>query len=106
MAVLDADRLAALTAYCRIDELGPGDYELLHSLYSVAVAYMSAAGVSIPDDPDRRAAYDLCVNYLVSDAWDRRSRELSGATAENRAFRALLNQLKLTEPVPESGAGG
>ena len=106
MAVLDADRLAALTAYCRIDELGPGDYELLHSLYSVAVAYMSAAGVSCPDSPERRAAYDLCVNYLLSDAWDRRSRELSSATAENRAFRSLLNQLKFTEPVPDLGTGG
>ena len=106
MAVLDADRLAALTAYCRIDELGPGDYELLHNLYSVAVAYMSAAGVSIPEDSERRSAYDLCVNYLVSDAWDHRSREISGSTTENRAFRTLLNQLKLTEPVPESGTGG
>lgn len=49
--------------------------------------------------PVRPAAqYDLVVNAMVLDAWDRRDMtEASGQVTENPAFRRLLNQLKLTE---------
>ncbi len=96
---LDAIREITLKAYCRIDELSPEEEELLSALYDAAVGYMSGAGVREPPEyTPRRNQYDLCVNYLVLDSWDRRDASLAGAAAENPSFRRLLNQLKLTEP--------
>lgn len=106
MADVSATRLAELAAYCRMDDPSPDDEALLRQLYRSAVYQLSVAGVSAPADPGRCAAYDLCINYMVADALDRRAREVSGTFAENRAFRQLLNQLKQSEPVPESGTGG
>lgn len=106
MAALTDERRAELAAYCRRDELSPDDELLLTQTYLSAAAYMDAAGVSEPSDSGRKAAYDLCVNYLVADAMDRRAREVSGTFTENRSFRLLLNQLKQSEPVPDSGTGG
>ena len=100
---LTANRKAALVAYCRIDEVTEDELALLQSLYSDAVAYMGGAGVSVPKSgTDREAQYDQCVNALVLDAWDHRGTQTAGqALVENPAFRRRLNQLKLTEPVPE-----
>jgi len=97
---LPQERKAGLLAYCRIDELTPWEEDLLDALYDAAVGYMSQAGVREPEgNTPRRAQYDLCVNYLVLDSWDRRDVTFTGtASAENPAFRRLLNQLKLTEP--------
>ena len=106
MADVSATRLAELAAYCRMDKLSPDDELLLTQAYLSAAAYRDAAGVSEPADSGRKAAYDLCVNYLVSDAMDRRSREVSGTFAENRSFRLLLNQLKQSEPGAASGPRG
>lgn len=106
MTALTDERRAELAAYCRMDELSPDDELLLTQAYLSAAAYMDAAGVSEPADSGRKAAYDLCVNYLVADAMDRRAREVSGACSENRSFRRLMNQLKQSEPVPDSGTGG
>lgn len=104
MAELTEVRQAELMAYCRIDELGPGEDTLLAALYSSAVGYLSQAGISEPAaGTDRRCQYDLCVNYLVLDGYDRREVTVSGSVAANPVFRQLLNQLKFTEPVPESG---
>ena len=51
----------------------------------------------------RAAQYDLCVNYLVLDGYDRRDVTITGTiVADNPAFRRLINQLKLTEPVSNS----
>ena len=104
---LTAKRKAALLAYCRIDELSGDDAELLESMYFDAVDYLAGAGVSAPTEGSGRAAqYDQCVNALVLDAWDHRGSQTAGqALAENPAFRRRLNQLKLTEPVPDSGTG-
>ena len=104
---LDDVRRASLMAYCRIDVLEPGEHVLLETLYDSAVSYMNQAGVSEPDTcTKRRAQYDLCVNALVLDAWDNRSAQSNGQVfSENCAFRRMLNQLKLTEPVPDSGTG-
>ena len=106
MADVSAARLAELAAYCRMDDPSPDDEALLRQLYRSAVYQLSVAGVSAPADPDRCAAYDLCINYMVADALDRRARAVSGACSENRSFRRLMNQLKQSEPVPESGTGG
>ena len=99
------DRLEALKLYCRID--GDVDDSLVEMLYDAAVGYMTGAGVSEPENgTKRRAQYDLCVNAMVLDAYDRRSSTVSGAVInDNPAFRRMLNQLKLTEAAPAaSGA--
>lgn len=72
---------------------------VLEKLYLSAVGYMIDAGVREPvGDPLRKAKYDLCVDYIVLDAWDTRVTTITGTiVAENPAFRKLLNQLKYTE---------
>ena len=89
-----------LMAYCRIDALEEGEELLLQGLYEAAVSYMEQAGVSEPEEETpRRAQYDLCVNYLVLDGYDRRDVTLTGTIgSETPLFRRMLNQLKLTEP--------
>lgn len=110
--MLTDERKASLMAYCRIDVLEPGETVLLETLYDAAVAYMEQAGVSEPAvDTPRRSQYALCINYLVLDGYDRRDVTFTGTiVSENPAFRRLINQLKLTEPVPDldtgSGTGG
>ena len=93
-----------LMAYCRIDSLEEGDELLLQGLYDAAVSYLEQAGISEPTEgTPRRAQYDLCVNYLVLDGYDRREVTITGTiVSENPAFRRMLTQLKLTEPVSES----
>ena len=93
-------RKAALLAFCRLDELSAEEEALLGTLYDAAVGYMTQAGVGVPPGgTPRRAQYDLCVNYLVLDSWDRRDVSFAGTSStENGAFRRLLNQLKLTGP--------
>ena len=88
-------------AYCRIDALEEGEEALLQGLYEAAVSYMEQAGISEPEQGTaRRAQYDLCVNYLVLDGYDRRDVTITGTiVSENPAFRRMLTQLKLTEPV-------
>lgn len=98
------ERKAELMAYCRIDELAPEEEPVFEGMYQAAVNYMDQAGIAEPfPGTPRRAQYDLCVNALVLDTWDRRGTASSGgnsyANAENPAFRRMLNQLKLTEPV-------
>ena len=100
---LDDVRRASLMAYCKIDELADGEMVLLESMYDDAVAYIEEAGVNQPAGNARRTAqYDQCVNALVLDAWDHRGTQTAGQSlVENPAFRRRMNQLKLTEPVPE-----
>ena len=98
---MDEARKAALMAYCRIDALEEGEDALLQGLYEAAVSYMEQAGISEPEQGTaRRAQYELCVNYLVLDGYDRRDVTITGTiVSENPAFRRILTQLKLTEPV-------
>lgn len=108
MAELTERRRARLKAYCRLDDLAPDEDVLLEELFHSSVEYLADAGVSDPPaDNGRRARFDLAVSYLVLDAWDRRDATITGTiVAENPAFRRLINQLKLTEPAPDLGAGG
>lgn len=105
---LTEERRARLLAYCRIEE--PTDEELLtlEGLYDAAVGYMEGAGISPPASGTPRAAqYDLCVNYLVLDGYDRRDVTITGTiVADNPAFRRLINQLKLTESVSNLDTSG
>lgn len=99
MALTEA-RKAELMAYCRIDAMDAGDGSLLETLYTAAEAYMLQAGVHEPADGTvRRSQYDLCINYLVLDSYDQRDTVITGTIVDNPAFRRIMNQLKLTEPV-------
>ena len=101
MALTEARR-AALLAYCKLTELAddPEVEALIPALYEAAAGYLEGAGVAVPELGTARAAqYDLCVNALVLEGWERREVSITGVSAvENPAFRRLLNQLKLTEP--------
>lgn len=102
LSSLTPERQAALLAYCHLTELAdePEVQALIPALYDAAVGYVTNAGVSQPEAGTTRAAqYDLCVNYLVLDAWERRETSMvATVVADNPAFRRLINQLKLTEP--------
>lgn len=99
---LSEERRIGLLAYCKLSELAddPEVSALIPTLYEAAVGYMENAGVGVPEPGTPRAAqYDLCVNYLVLDAWERREMSIvATVVADNPAFRQLITQLKLTEP--------
>ena len=61
--------------------------------------------IHVQDGSPRYAQYLQCVKYLALDLYDRRDTAVDGALGDNPAFRRLINQLKLTEPVPDSGTG-
>lgn len=96
---LTEKRWKTLLAYCRIDTLDEWEEVLLASMYDSAVEYMTQAGVSEPPEgTPRRGQYDLLVNALVLDAWDRRDLTITGTiVADNPALRRMLTQMKLTE---------
>lgn len=104
---LEEERKQSLLAYCRIDDLAPGEDALLDAMYNSAVAYMANAGVSQPEAGTARAAqYDLVINAMVLDAWDNRGGHRAGATlTDNPFFRRLITQMKLTEPVSKLDTG-
>ena len=96
------ERKAGLLSYCKLTEL-EGDPEvrsLIPLFYGAAVSYMAQAGISEPAEGTlRRDQYDLCVNCIVLDSWERRDATIiSTAVTDNPAFRRMVNQLKLTEP--------
>ena len=100
--MLTEERLASLLSYCKLTEL-EGDPEvqsLIPLFYGAAAAYMAQAGISEPaEGTPRRAQYDLCVNAMVLDSWERRDTAItSTVVTDNPALRRMVNQLKLTEP--------
>ena len=96
------DRLADIAAYCRVE----ADDAELPGFVDTAAAYLADAGVREPQNGSPRyAKYLQCVKYLALDLYDRRDAAVDGALGDNPAFRRLINQLKLTEPVPDSGTG-
>jgi len=108
--VTEAQKAGAL-AYCREDpsDMTGEEQALFDDICLGVVSYLTDAGVAVPNcdsDPARAASYRLCFNALVLDAWDNRNPVVEqAATVDNPAFRRRLNQLKLTEPVPDSGTG-
>ena len=106
MALTEARR-AALLAYCKLTELAddPEVEALIPALYEAAAGYLEGAGINVPEPATARAAqYDLCVNALVLEGWERREVSITGVSVvENPAFRRMLNQLKLT---PDAGKPG
>ena len=97
------ERLSEIAAYCRVE----ADDAELPGFVDVAAAYLAGAGVREPQDGSPRyAQYLQCVKYLALDLYDRREPTITGTiVATNPVFRAMLNQLKLTEPVSDSGTG-
>ncbi len=106
----DAARRAALLAYCRIDELSPEEEPVFDMAVQAAASYMEEAGIAEPaPGTPRRGQYDLCFSALVLDAWDRRGTAAqdrgSYTSVENRSFRQMINQLKLTALVSNLDTG-
>lgn len=96
------EHLADIAAYCKVD----ADDAELPGFVDAAAAYLAGAGVREPQKVSQRyAQYLQCVKYLALDLYDRRDAAVDGTLGDNPAFRRMLNQLKLTEPVPESGTG-
>lgn len=107
---LTEERRAALLAYCKLTELSddPEVAAVIPVLYDAAVGYMDGAGIrAFPDGTELAAQYDLVVNAMVLDAWDRRDMtETSGQVSENPVFRRMLSQLKhVSAAVSESDTG-
>lgn len=99
---LSEERRASLLAYCKLTELAddPEVQALIPVLYDAAVGYMTNAGIRAPEPGTPRSAqYDLCVNSLVLDAWERRETTITGTIVSvNPMFRSKINQLKWTDP--------
>ena len=103
---LTAERKEQLLAYCRIDgaELTAAENKLLESFFHAAVSYI---GISEPTESGRLAKFDLAVNALVLDSWERRDISItSTVVTANPALRRVINQLKLSEPRPGLNTGG
>lgn len=99
-APITTERLESLLAYCKLTEFrdDPEVTGTIERLYQAAMGYLADAGVDEPEeDTVRRAQYDLAVNYLVLDGWDRRETSItSTAVVDNPSWRRLMNQLKMT----------
>ena len=109
MSPLTEARRAELLAYCKLTEFAedPEVEALIGTYYGAAAAYMAQAGISEPPvGTPRRAQYDLCVNAMVLDSWDKREISVSGTVSENPAFRRVMNQLKMTENVSNLDTSG
>lgn len=108
MGLLGEERRAALLAYCKLTELAEDpEAALIDTLYAAAVAYLAQAGVAEPPEgTPRRAQYDLCVNALVLDGWDKREITAASFAGDNPVFRRTVAQLKLTENVSDSDTSG
>ena len=109
MSPLTEAQRAELLAYCKLTEFAedPEVEALIGTYYGAAAAYMAQAGISEPPvGTPRRAQYDLCVNAMVLDSWDRREISVSGTVSENPAFRRVMNQLKMTENVSNLDTSG
>lgn len=96
------DHLPDIARYCKVDTEDPE----LSGFVATAQANLAGAGVSEPEaDTPRFAQYLQAVKYMVLDMYDQREGIVAGTVSDNPAFRGLINQLKITEPVPESGTG-
>lgn len=108
MMLISDERMKSLLAYCRVEEPTEEELLTLEGLYEAAVGYLENAGVSEPPEGTRRRAqYDLAVNFMVLRDFDLRDAAITGMTVtDNPAFRNLIVQLKLTEPVSDLDTSG
>lgn len=108
MMSIGDERMKSLLAYCRVEEPTEEELLTLEGLYEAAVGYLENAGVSEPPEGTRRRAqYDLAVNFMVLRDFDLRDATITGTiVADNPAFRRLIVQLKLTEPVSDLDTSG
>ena len=108
---LTEERLAVLLAYCKLTEFSddPEVETVIPMLYDAAVGYMEGAGIRAFATGTKQAAqYDLLVNAMVLDAWDRRDMIITGTiVANNPAFRRMLGHLKhVSAAVSDSDTAG
>lgn len=98
---MSEERRDSLLAYCRMEDPTPEELYTLNGLYDAAVGYMEGAGIAQPPAGTPRAAqYDLCVNFMVLRDFDMRDATVTGTSlADNPAFRRMITQLKLSEPI-------
>lgn len=95
-----AEHLAEIADYCRVDA---SDAQL-PAFIAAAEGYMLTGVCAQPaQGTAREALYLLCIKHLVLDMYDRREATVDGTVSENPMFRRIINQLKLTESVPDSG---
>lgn len=102
---MDAERLARLAAYCRLDDLTESEKAVLGDMLNSAEAYLEQAGVAVPKlGTARRGQYDTVVNALVLSMWEQRGSQGEDVDlTENPVFRRQLTQLKLTQ-TPQSAS--
>ena len=99
-------RKVTLKAYCKLDDLSPGDEALLERFYIGAVEKLAKSGISQPAEGTPRAAqFDTLVDAIVCDNWDNRGTQQEISMPENPTFRQSLNQMKQTEPVSRLDTG-
>lgn len=99
---LTSGRLAEIANYCKVD----ADDAELPGYVAAAEGYMLSGVCSEPKEGTPMAAmYLLCIKALTLEQYDRRGLAVDQAASENRIVRIMINQLKLTEPVPDSGTG-
>lgn len=98
---MDGARKNSLMAYMRVDakDLSAADNVLLESIFSASEGYMRGAGIDVPDDPELKDLYDLLVNAMCLDAWERRDMTITGSVVTaNPSFRDIKNMLKQLSP--------
>lgn len=99
---LTSGRLAEIANYCKVD----ADDAELSGYVAAAEGYMLSGVCSEPEEGTPRAAmYLLCIKALTLEQYDRRGLAVDQAASENRIVRIMINQLKMTESVPNLGTG-
>ena len=99
---LTSGQLAEIANYCKVDA---NDTEL-PGYVAAAEGYMLSGVCSEPEEGTPRAAmYLLCIKALTLEQYDRRGLAVDQAASENRIVRIMINQLKMTESVPDLGTG-
>lgn len=100
--MLTSERLADIADYCKVD----ADDAQLFGFAVAAQGYLQGAGISEPESGTLRAEiYIQCVKYQVLAMYDRREGTVDGTVSENPVYRQMLNQLKMSNPVPDLGTG-
>jgi len=96
------EHLADIADYCKVD----ADDAELPGYVAAAEGYMLSGVCSEPQEGTSRGAiYLQCIKALTLEQYDRRGLSIDQTANQNRVVRLMINQLKQTEPVPESDTG-